>query len=108
MLQFLRDFKSRRASKWHYLFKSYGDFAELVDFTYGWSFSGEGSASAALFSNVISYCSLPSLLLSTFLLILAPHLYCIVKSLAFAQETIIAVKKMITVAQAKTRRGRQR
>ena len=28
-------------------FKSYGDFTEWVDFDYWWSFSGEGSASAA-------------------------------------------------------------
>ena len=27
----------------HYWFKSYGDFAEWVDFTYWWSFSGGGS-----------------------------------------------------------------
>ena len=43
----LGDFKSRRASKSHYWFKSNSDFAELVDFAYWWSFSGEGSASAA-------------------------------------------------------------
>ena len=36
-----------RASKGHYWFKRYGDFAELVDFTYWWNFSGEGSASVA-------------------------------------------------------------
>ena len=29
------------------LVQSYGDFAERVDFFYWWSFSGEGSASAA-------------------------------------------------------------
>ena len=28
-------------------FKSYGDFAEWVEFAYSWSFSGEGSAFAA-------------------------------------------------------------
>ena len=38
------DSKSRRASKLHYLFRSYGDFAEWVDFAYWWSFSGGGSA----------------------------------------------------------------
>ena len=38
------DFESRRASKLHYWFKSYGDFAEWVDFAYWWSFSGGGSA----------------------------------------------------------------
>ena len=37
----LRRFYSRRASKSHYWFKSYGDFAELVYFAYWWSFSGE-------------------------------------------------------------------
>ena len=31
----------------HYWFKSYGDFAEWVDFAYRWSFIGKGSASAA-------------------------------------------------------------
>ena len=39
------DSKPQRASKSHYWFKSYGNFAELVDFAYWWSFSGEGSAS---------------------------------------------------------------
>ena len=38
---------SRRASKLQYWFKSYGDFEKLVDFSYWWSFSGEGSVSAA-------------------------------------------------------------
>ena len=33
-----------RASKSHYWFKSYGNFAESVDFVYWWSFSGEGFA----------------------------------------------------------------
>ena len=32
MLQFLGDSKSQRASKSHFWFKSYGDFAEWVDF----------------------------------------------------------------------------
>ena len=31
----------------HYWFKSYGNFAKLVDFAYWWSFSSEGFASAA-------------------------------------------------------------
>ena len=39
--------KSWRASKLHNWFKSYGDFAEWLDYAYWWSFSGEGSASAA-------------------------------------------------------------
>ena len=32
------------ASKSHHWFKSYGNFAEWVDFAYWWSFSGGGSA----------------------------------------------------------------
>ena len=40
---FLGDSKSQRASKLHCWFKSYGDFAEWVDFAYWWSFSGGGS-----------------------------------------------------------------
>ena len=44
---FLEDSKSRRAFKSQYWFESYGNFAELVDLAYWWSFSGEGSASAA-------------------------------------------------------------
>ena len=39
---FLGDSKSRRASKLHYWFKSYGDFAECMDFAYSWSFSCGG------------------------------------------------------------------
>ena len=38
----LGDFKYQRASKLHYCFKSYGDFAELVDFAYWWSCIGKG------------------------------------------------------------------
>ena len=45
------DFQFQReqiqGSKSHYWFKSYGNFAEWVDFAYWWSFSGEGYASAA-------------------------------------------------------------
>ena len=44
IFQFLEDSKSQRASKVHYWFKSYSDFAEWVEFAYWWSFSGEGSA----------------------------------------------------------------
>ena len=44
---FWGDSKFWRASKLHYWFKSYGNFAEWVEFDYGQSFSGEGSASAA-------------------------------------------------------------
>ena len=33
---------TRRASKLHYWFKSYGDFAEWVDFAYWWNFIGKG------------------------------------------------------------------
>ena len=47
MFHFLGDSKSRRASKSHYWFKSYSDFAELVNLAHWWSFSGKGSASAA-------------------------------------------------------------
>ena len=36
--------KSRRASKSHQWFKSYGHFTEGVDFAYLWTFSGGGSA----------------------------------------------------------------
>ena len=36
--------KSRRASKSHQWFKSYGHFTEGVDLAYWWSFSGGGSA----------------------------------------------------------------
>ena len=32
------------ASRSHYCFKSYGDFAEGVNFAYWWSFSGGDSA----------------------------------------------------------------
>ena len=39
---FYRDSKSWRASKSLYWFKSYGDFAEWVDFTYWWSCIGKG------------------------------------------------------------------
>ena len=38
----LGDFKYRRASKSHYWLKSYGDFAEWVDFAHWWSFIGKG------------------------------------------------------------------
>ena len=44
VLNFSGDSKSRRASKSHYWCRSYGNFAELVDFAYWWSFSGGGSA----------------------------------------------------------------
>ena len=44
---FFGDSKSRRASKSHYWFKTYGVFAEWVDFAYWWSFSEEGTVSAA-------------------------------------------------------------
>ena len=40
---FLEDYKSGRASKSHYWFQSYSDFAECMDFAYLWSFSGGGS-----------------------------------------------------------------
>ena len=40
----LKDSKSQRASKLHYWFKSYYDFAERVDFFYWWTFSGGGPA----------------------------------------------------------------
>ena len=36
------DSKSQRASKLHYWFKSYGDFAEWVDFAPWWSFIWKG------------------------------------------------------------------
>ena len=39
---FFRDYKSWRASKSLYWFKSYGDFAEWVDFAYWWSGIGKG------------------------------------------------------------------
>ena len=42
MLPFLGDSKSQRASKSHYWFKSYGEFAEWVNFAYWWSFIGKG------------------------------------------------------------------
>ena len=35
-IDYLGESKSRRAYKSHYWFKSYGDFAELVDFAYWW------------------------------------------------------------------------
>ena len=38
----LGDSKSRRVSKLHYWFKSYGDFAEWVDFAHWWRFIGKG------------------------------------------------------------------
>ena len=47
--------KSQSAFKLHYLFKSYGDFAEWVDFAYWWSFTGEGSASAACAAALFRY-----------------------------------------------------
>ena len=39
---FVGYFKSPRASKSHYWFKRYGNFAEWMDFAYWWSFSGGG------------------------------------------------------------------
>ena len=36
--------KSRRASKSHYWFKSYGNFVEYVEFAYWWSFIDGGFA----------------------------------------------------------------
>ena len=36
------DSKFQRASKTHYYFKSYDDFAEWVDFAYWWSCIGKG------------------------------------------------------------------
>ena len=41
---FWGDSKSWRASKSHYWFRSDGNFAELEDFNYWWSFIGGGSA----------------------------------------------------------------
>ena len=41
---FFGDSKYQRVSKLHYLFKSYGNFAEWVDLAYWWIFSGGGSA----------------------------------------------------------------
>ena len=38
------DSKFLRASKSHYWFNGYGNFAEWVDFACWWSFSGGGSA----------------------------------------------------------------
>ena len=56
MLQFLGDSKSWKASKMHYLFKSYGNFAELVDFAYWRSFTGGGSATEFLNVTVSPSC----------------------------------------------------
>ena len=39
---FLGDSKSQKVSKLHYWFKSYGDFAEWVNFAYWRSFIGKG------------------------------------------------------------------
>ena len=52
------DSKSRRASKWHYWFKSYNNFDEWVDYAYWPSFSRRGSANngatlSSLFPNRI-------------------------------------------------------
>ena len=44
---FFGDSNSWRASKLHYWFQSYNVFAEWEDFVYWWSFSREGSVSAA-------------------------------------------------------------
>ena len=56
---FLGDSKSRRASKSHYWFKSYGDFAEWVDSSHWWSFIGKGlllqPAQQACFHHTITY-----------------------------------------------------
>ena len=43
---FLGDSKTQRASQSHYWFKSYGDFAELVDFACWGSFIGKGLRAA--------------------------------------------------------------
>ena len=51
---FQGDSKSGRASKLYNWFKSYGDFAEWVDFVYWWSFSREGSAPAACAAGLFS------------------------------------------------------
>ena len=68
VLQFVRflDYKSWGASKSHYWFKRYGDFAEWMDFAYCWSFRGaEGSALAAcpagLFISLLQVGALPPL-----------------------------------------------
>ena len=41
---FLGNYKSKKASKLHYWYKSYGSFAKRLDFAYWWSLSGGGSA----------------------------------------------------------------
>ena len=43
-LTFLGDSKSQRPFKLHYWFRSFGNFAESVIFTFWWSFSSRGSA----------------------------------------------------------------
>ena len=48
--------KSRRASKSHQWFKSYGHFTEGVDFASWWSFIGGGSVPAACAAGLFSYC----------------------------------------------------
>ena len=44
LAMFFGDSKSQRTSKSHYWFRSYGGFAEWVEYAYWWSFSGGGSA----------------------------------------------------------------
>ena len=39
---FFEDPYSQRVSKFHYWFKSYSDFDQLVDFVYWWSCIGKG------------------------------------------------------------------
>ena len=51
----LGDYKSQRASKSQNWFKSYGNFAEWVDFAVCWSFSCEGSAYAACAAGLLQY-----------------------------------------------------
>ena len=51
-----QDSKYRRAANSHYWFKSYGDFAEWLDFAYWWSCIGKGlrlqAVQKACFGNI--------------------------------------------------------
>ena len=55
MFNFKGNFKSQRASKSHYWFKSYGGFAECVNFAHWWSISGDGSVSAACAAGLFTF-----------------------------------------------------
>ena len=78
----------------HYWFKSYGDFAEWVDFALLWSFSGGGSA--------VNGATLSSLILSQGLsrLVILSDVTCIsytFRVLALIPAILMSVKPVVTI-----------